>query len=59
MPHSGWYPPKNTAWWLLMAVKEKPLQGGGLEPVVGGEDHLPEKGEVTRLVLPAFLVKCS
>ena len=24
-----------------MAVKEKPLHGGGLGPVVGGEDHLP------------------
>ena len=24
-----------------MAVKEKLLQGGGLGPVVGGEDHLP------------------
>ena len=24
-----------------MAVKEKTLQGGGLGPVVGGEDHLP------------------
>ena len=42
-----------------MAVKEKLPQGGGLGPVVGGEDHLPEKGEVTRLALPAFLVKYS
>ena len=24
-----------------MVVKEKSLQGGGLVPVVGGEDHLP------------------
>ena len=29
-----------------MAVKEKLLQGGGLGPVVGGEDHLPVEGEV-------------
>ena len=29
-----------------MAVKEKKLQGGGLGPVVGGEDHLPVEGNV-------------
>ena len=29
-----------------MAVKEKQPQGGGLGPVVGGEDHLPEEGVV-------------
>ena len=40
-----------------MAVKEKESQGGGLESVVGGEDHLPVEGKVTRLVLPAYLVK--
>ena len=41
-----------------MAVKEKLVQGGGLGPVVEGEDHLPEEGEVTHvLVLPAFLAK--
>ena len=28
-----------------MAVKEKTLQGGGLGPVVGGEDHLPAESE--------------
>ena len=33
-----------------MAVKEKLPQGGGLGPVVGGEDHLPVEGEVTCLV---------
>ena len=32
-----------------MAVKEKLLQGGGLGPVVGGEDHLPVEGKVTLL----------
>ena len=40
-----------------MAVKEKWALGGGIGPVVVGVDHLPEKGEVTRLVLPAYLVK--
>ena len=40
-----------------MAVKEKLVQGGGLEPVVGGENHLPVEGEITNLFLPAFLVK--
>ena len=34
-----------------MAVKEKLLQGGGLGPVVGGEDHLPVEGEVTLLAI--------
>ena len=34
-----------------MAVKEKLLQGGGLGPVVGGEDHLPEEGKVTLLAI--------
>ena len=29
-----------------MAVKEKTTQGGGLGPVVGGEDHLPVEGDV-------------
>ena len=38
---SSWFPTKSTAWWLLMEVKEKEEQGGGLEPVVRGEDHLP------------------
>ena len=41
-----------------MAVKENLLQGGGLVPVVGGEDHLPEEGEVTHvLILPASSIK--
>ena len=34
-----------------MAVKEKLLQGGGLGPVVGGEDHLPVEGKVTLLAI--------
>ena len=29
-----------------MAMKEKSLQGGGLGPVVGGEDHLPVEGKI-------------
>ena len=41
-----------------MAVKENWVQGGGLGPVVVGEDHLPEEGEVTHvLILPAYLLK--
>ena len=32
-----------------MAVKDKLLQGGGLGPVVGGENHLPVEGKVTLL----------
>ena len=41
-----------------MAVRVKNKQGGGLRPVVGGEDHLPEESEVTYvLILPAYLVK--
>ena len=39
-----------------MAVKEKWLQGRGLGPVVGGEDHLPVEGEVTHVHL---LLKCT
>ena len=41
-----WFPPKSTAWWLLTAVKEKEEQGGGLVPLVGGEDHVPAKSKV-------------
>ena len=33
-----------------MAVKQKVVQGGGLGPVVGGEDHLPVEGEVTHFI---------
>ena len=50
-----------------MAVKEKLLQGGGLGPVVGGEDHLPvgsntchlqyEKKKLTHvLILPMRII---
>jgi len=40
-PHPGWFPPKKTACSLLIAVNVKLAHGGGLGPVVGGEDHLP------------------
>ena len=33
-----------------MAVKEKWLQGGGLGPVVGGEDHLPASSKIDSLI---------
>ena len=33
-----------------MAVKEKSLQGGGLGPVVGGEDHLPASSKIDCLM---------
>ena len=46
----SWFPPKSTAWWLLTAVKEKSLQGGGLGPVVGGEDHLPASSKIDCLM---------
>ena len=39
-----------------MAVKEKLAQGGGLGPVVGGEDHLPEEG-VTFSYFTSILIK--
>ena len=29
-----------------MAVREKSLQGDGLEPVVGGDDHLPASSKI-------------
>jgi len=34
-------PPNITAWSLLVIVSEKPAQGGGLVPFIGGEDHNP------------------
>ena len=45
-PHSCWVPPKSTAFLLLMAVKVKNAQGGGLGPMVRGEDHLPVNCEI-------------
>jgi len=34
----------------LIAVNVKPEHGGGLGPVVGGEDHLPAEGEAVQTV---------
>ena len=45
-PRLFWAPPKSTAWWSLMAVKEWKEQGGGLVPVVEGEDHFPAINKV-------------
>ena len=42
-----------------MAVKEKLLQGGGLGPVVGGEDHLPVEGKVIYLIIYEVLNSLS
>ena len=36
--------------WWLMAVNEKNAHGGGLGPVVRGEDHLPAEGEAVQTV---------
>jgi len=32
-------------------VNVKPAHGGGLGPVVGGEDHLPAEGEAVQCLL--------
>jgi len=50
LPRPGWFPPKKTAWFLLIAVNVKKAHGGGLGPVVGGEDHLPAEGEAVQRV---------
>ena len=48
-----WYPPKSTTRWSSMAVKEKALQGGGLSPVVEGDDQLPTNNKETdHYILP-------
>lgn len=41
------YPPKNTTRWSSMAVKEKALLGGGLSPVVEGDDQMPTGNKET------------
>ena len=41
LPCPGWIPPNRTALCGSMAVKEKSEQGGGLSPVVGGDDQIP------------------
>ena len=37
----GMYPPNITACSSSVIVREKPEQGGGLEPLLDGEDHNP------------------
>ena len=51
IPHPFWYPPKETACCWLIAVNVKLEHGGGLGPVVGGEDHLPAEGEAVQCLL--------
>ena len=45
-PLGAWVPPNSTTWWSSIMVKEKLEQGGGLVPLAGEEDHVPE-GEET------------
>ena len=59
-PRPGWNPPKYTALWWFTAVNVKPAQGGGLGPVVVGEDHLPAEGEAVQTVLTLiFTIGCT
>ena len=46
----GCLPPNSTARWSLIAVKEKWAQGGGLQPVVVGMDHLPAESEIRHTI---------
>ena len=39
-------PPKSTARWSSIMVRENSLQGGGLVPVTIGEYHVPKRGTV-------------
>jgi len=39
----------------LIAVNVKPEHGGGVGPVVGGEDDLPAEGEAVQTVLTALI----
>ena len=45
-PRPGWLPPKTTALFLSTVVNEKPEQGGGLDPVMGGDDQVPGNSEI-------------
>ena len=38
----GVYPPNIIAWSSSVIVREKPAQGGGLDPFIEGEDHSPK-----------------
>ena len=49
-PCTQWFPPNITAMLWLMAVNEKKAHGGGLGPLVGGEDHSPAEGEAVQTV---------
>ena len=48
---SGFPPPNITARCWFTAVNVKLEHGGGLGPVVGGEDHLPAEGEAVQCLL--------
>ena len=37
----GCFPPNITTWSSPVIVREKPAQGGGLDPFIEGEDHSP------------------
>ena len=50
LPCPGWNPPNITARCWFTAVNVKWEHGGGLGPVVGGEDHLPAEGEAVQSV---------
>ena len=59
-PRPGWSPPKYTALWWFTAVNVKWEPGGGLGPVVVGEDHLPAEGEAVQTVLTLiFTIDCT
>jgi len=51
LPRPGWAPPKKTACCSLIGVNVKLEHGGGLGPVVGGENHLPAEGEAVQCLL--------
>ena len=46
LPRPGWLPPKTTALLLSTVVNEKLEQGGGLDPVMGGDDQVPGNSEI-------------
>ena len=45
-PRPGWKPPKTTALFLSTVVNEKLQQGGGLDPVMRGDDQVPGNSEI-------------
>ena len=50
IPRFWFPPPKKTACCWLIAVNVKKAHGGGLGPVVRGEDHLPAEREAVQTV---------